>query len=160
MGPCGEGGHGVPPKAFEEERVTGARPIVCVGQMAETRGWRPVEVIVTVPIRPTPDRPCHDVVIEPPLWCFLSVDCATTCLSSDSKLKRIQAGPLLYPWFSKGSQHLGVLWIWRAGLGVRDAEHKGAGQQSVTCKSRRKSCQSLFIESLSNSPSCLVFSQP
>ena len=62
-------------------------------------------------------RPRHDVIIQPSLWDFPSVDCATTCLSADSMLKRIQAGPLLYLWFSKGSQHPMVLWVWRDRFG-------------------------------------------
>lgn len=100
-----------------------------MGQMAEMEAGDWLRLPQQFPWAHTKLSPRCDVVTRAPLWVFclfvLSMDYATTCLSSDSRSKGSrQAGPFFATLFSKGYQHPEPLWIWREGLDVRDAEHK------------------------------------
>lgn len=81
--------------------------MVCVGEMAENRGCRSAEVYTVVPIRPTS---ALDHVVMWSLNFLSGTFCLWTVpllLVSNLKLNMVQAGPFLYPLFSKGSQYLG-----------------------------------------------------
>ena len=151
-----EEGHRVPPKTLEEERATGTRPTgrLHVGQMAEIRAGDQLRLPQQFPSDPYQTQATswcdHSAISLGLSICRLCYHLSFCRLNAQKDPGRPPPLPLVLKRKSAPDGAVGLegpIWV------------RGVKGQSVTCK-RRTSCQGLFIKSLSNSPSCLAFSQP